>query len=135
MTCDLQVLRNRALLLLVGTADLTRTEITEIDPEDVYPPEEEGGTTRIIVYNQTGDLRCVLLVETASDLQYCPHRAVAAWILAADLTSGPLFRSLTPHGELTENRLRPQTIHHIIKRQAREAGLDPDDWSMTRLRE
>lgn len=135
VTYDLQVMRNRAILLLVGMANLTRTEIAGIDLEDVYPPDEEGGPTRIIVYNQAGDLRCVLIVETASELRYCPHRALAAWILAADLTSGPLFRSLTPHGELTEKRLRSQSINHIIKRHAKEAGLDPDAWSMTKLRE
>jgi hypothetical protein len=141
-TYDLQVLRNRALLLLVGTADLTRSEVTGIDLEDVYPPEEEGGSeeeggpeaegleeegpTRIIVYDRLGTPSCALVLEAASDLRYCPHRALAAWILAADLTAGPLFRSLTPHGEITEKRLRPQTINHIIKRHAREAGLDPE---------
>ena len=127
------MLRNRALLLLVGTADSTRAELVGIDLKDIYPPEEEGGATRVLLYNRMGEPGRVLRLENASKLKYCPHRAVAAWILAADLTEGPLFRSFTPHGEVSENRIRPQTINHVIKRCAEQAGLE-GDWSTTSLK-
>jgi len=131
-TYDLQVLRNRALLLLVATARLTRPAIVGVDLEDVVPPEE-GGPTRIVVYDRGGDPAFVLRLETAPAVADCPHRAVAAWILAADLTEGPLFRSFTPHGEVSEDRIRPQTINYVIKRCAEDAGLDPEGWSTRRL--
>lgn len=133
-TFDLQVLRNRALLLLVGTADSTRTELVGIDLEDIYPPEEEGGATRVLLYNRMGEPGRILRLESAPEIKLCPHRALAAWILAADLHVGPLFRSFTPQGEVSENRIRPQTINHVIKRCAEAAGLKPKKWSTQQLK-
>lgn len=133
-TYDLQVLRNRALLLLVGTADSTRAELVGIDLEDIYPPDEEDGATRVLLYNRMGEPGRILRLESAPEMEYCPHRALAAWILAADLMEGALFRSFTPHGEVSQNRIRPQTINHVINRCAKKANLDPDDWSTRRLK-
>lgn len=138
-TYDLQVLRNRALLLLVGMADSTRSALVGIDLEDVYPPGKKGDekaevATRILLYNRIGEPGRVLRLESASKIKYCPHRAVAAWILAADLKEGPLFRSFTPQGEVSENRIRPQTINHVIKRCAETAGLKAENWSTKKLK-
>jgi len=138
-TYDLQVLRNRALLLLVGMANSTRSSLVGIDLEDVYPPgkmgDEEGeAATRVLLYNRMGEPIRVLRLESISDIKLCPHRALAAWILAADLREGPLFRSFTPHAQVSDKRIRPQTINHVIKRCAEAAGLKAENWSTKSLK-
>lgn len=133
-TYDLQVLRNRALLLLMGTAKPTRSALVGIDLEDVYPPDEQEAPTRVLLYDKSGEPDRVLQLESMPELKYCPHRALAAWILAADLNEGPLFRSFTPHGNVSGNRIRPQTINHVIKRCAENAGLDAEKWSTRSLK-
>lgn len=124
LTYDLQVLRNRLLLLLVSSTDVSKAALTRIDVEDVYPPEQEGGPTEIVIYRRSGDPSYVLVLESAPEPACCPNRAVAAWILAADLTEGPLFRSFTPHGEVSTSRIRPQTINYVINRCAENADLE-----------
>lgn len=131
---DLSVLRDRALLLLVGTTEEPREALVEIDLEDIYPPEGKERPTGIVMYGPSGEPTGLLRLETGPTLKYCPNRAVAAWILAAELTEGPLFRSFTPHGALRDNRIRPQTINRAVKRRAEEAGFDPAEWSTRRLR-
>lgn len=132
---ELSVLRDRAILLLIATTNRPRKGLVGIDLEDIIPPEEEGDPTRIVVYDAGGDPTCVLRLETGPEIRYCPNRAVAAWILAAGLESGPLFRPFNPRGGIRGGRIRPQTLNLVTKRRAEEAGFDPDDWSTTKLRE
>lgn len=133
-TFELPVLRDRAILLLVATTDVPRKALVGIDIEDVFPPREEGGPTRIVMYGSSGDPTHVLRLESSPKVHLCPNRAVAAWILAGDLTSGPLFRPFTPHGGIREGRIRAQTLNRVIKRRAEEAGLDPKEWSTRKFR-
>ena len=132
---DLTVLRDRAILLLVATTDRPRKSLVGIDLEDIRPPTEEGGPTRIVMYNAAGDPDCALRLETGPEVRYCPNRAVAAWIMAAGLERGPLFRPFNPRGGIRGGRIRPQTLNLVVKRWAEEAGLDPGDWSTSTLRE
>jgi hypothetical protein len=129
-----QALRNRALLLLVATGELTRSELTRLDVDDVYPPDGPGDPLRLLVYDREGEVAFVLNLHRHDDVQHCPKRALAAWILAADLTSGPLFQSFTPHGKVSGARVSPQTVNYVIKQCAEAAGLDPKEWSTRRLK-
>lgn len=130
---DLAVLRDRAVLLLGAMTDLPRKDLLGIDMGDLYPPEHPDDSTKLVIHSD-GDPIFALELETGSELRYCPNRALAAWILAADLTGGPLFRPFTPHGGVRDGRIQPQTLNLIIKRRAKAAGLNPDNWSTTKLR-
>lgn len=132
---DLSVLRDRAILLLIATTDQPRKSLVGIDLEDIRPPGKEGTPTRILVYDSGGDPVRILRLETQPEIRYCPNRAVAAWILAAGLKSGPLFRPFNPRGGIRGGRIRPQTLNLVTKRWAEEAGFAPSDWSMSKLRE
>jgi len=134
-TFELPVLRDRAILLLLATTEQPRKSLVGIDIKDILPPEEEGGATRIVICDDAGDPTCVLNLKTGPEVHCCPNRAVAAWVLAAGLETGPLFRRFNPRGGIRGGRIRPQTLNLVTKRRAEEAGFDPDHWSTTTLRE
>jgi hypothetical protein len=64
----------------------------------------------------------------------CPVQLLVAWLGAADIVSGPIYRTITPQGVLTSNRASDQIIHRAIKTAAKLAGLDPSDYSAHSLR-
>lgn len=60
-------------------------------------------------------------------------RAVAAWLEAAKLTEGPLFRRLYRYGTVGPRGLSSDQIARIVQRRAALAGL-PGDWAAHSLR-
>jgi hypothetical protein len=54
----------------------------------------------------------------------CPLAALKAWLEAADITSGPIFRAVKKGGAVA-GRLSAQSIAHIVKIYAEPVGLDP----------
>jgi integrase len=115
--------RDRALLLLEFAAALRRGELVALNVEDVeFVPEglvltirrsktdQEGAGERIGVHNG----RAILT---------CPVRSLKEWIAAAQLTSGPLFRSVDRHGRMGAS-LTDQVVAKLVKKYARFAGLD-----------
>ncbi|VDC19823.1 hypothetical protein [Pseudogemmobacter humi] len=53
---------------------------------------------------------------------------MVAWIDAAGLSSGPLFRRITRHDTLGRNRLSAAGVAEILRRLLRDAGL-PEDFA------
>jgi integrase len=51
--------------------------------------------------------------------------ALAAWMGAAGLTAGPLFRAVDRHGRLGSGPLTPYGITSLVTRRARRCGLSP----------
>ena len=54
-----------------------------------------------------------------------PVRHYRAWLEAASITGGPVFRRLTPHGRVTAHAISPQTVALVVKARAAAAGYDP----------
>ena len=63
-----------------------------------------------------------------------PVRHYQAWLAAALIKEGPVFRSLTPHGRLTDMALSPQSVALVVKARAAAAGYDPALFSGHSLR-
>jgi integrase len=54
----------------------------------------------------------------------CPVRALRAWLDAAGITSGPIFRGVAKGGKMVRRgRLDPGSVARIVKRAAARAGL------------
>ncbi len=53
----------------------------------------------------------------------CPVRTLRAWLKAASITEGPIFRPINRHGQVSEARLSAGAVAQIVKRTV--AGLDP----------
>lgn len=66
--------------------------------------------------------------------RWCPVSALAAWLSAACIDSGPLFRSVTRHGRVGSQRLSGEAISIILQKRAAAAGFDPQGYSGHSLR-
>jgi hypothetical protein len=54
----------------------------------------------------------------------CPARAVRDWLAHGGIQHRPLLRAIDRHGNLKQRRHADQSVALIVKRRAREAGLD-----------
>jgi integrase len=61
-------------------------------------------------------------------------RAVKAWLEVVQLRGGSLFQAVNRHGQVSEARLSDKAVALVVKRRARAAGLDPDDFAGHSLR-
>jgi integrase len=126
-------LRDRALLLLGFAVGLRRSELVALQVEDLSP-SPDGLRIRIArskTDQQGRDQE--LLVVYAEPPRPCPVRALRAWLDAAEVTTGPIFRRVTRTGAIS-NPLTPQTVALIIKKRPRTAGLDAREFAGHSLR-
>ena len=63
-----------------------------------------------------------------------PVRLYRAWLAAAGITAGPVFRKLTPQGRLTAKPMSAQGVALVVKHCAAAAGYDPALFSGHSLR-
>jgi integrase len=61
-------------------------------------------------------------------------KELRAWLAAAGIHRGPVFRRIRRGDTLTDQRLSDQTVALIVKRRARAAALPPEDLSGHSLR-
>ena len=54
----------------------------------------------------------------------CPVGALRAWLSAAQLTSGPLYRAVDRWGHVSPTALNPRSIGKILAAALKRAGLD-----------
>jgi site-specific recombinase XerD len=125
--------RDHALLLVGFAGAFRRSELVALTVTDVRfaheglivtlrrsKTDQEGqGTTKGITYGSNPDT--------------CPVRALQRWIADAQLTDGPLFRSMK-HGKLQPGGLDGRDVARLVKRSAKGAGLDPTHFSGHSLR-
>lgn len=64
----------------------------------------------------------------------CPVRALRAWINAASITDGAIFRNVDRHGNVCGDRLSAQTVRIVVRRSVERVGLDPDAFGAHSLR-
>ncbi len=65
--------------------------------------------------------------------ELCPVRALRAWLSAAGLEDGRVFRSVTRHGRIGKS-LHPASVSDVVKRYANAAGMDPAEFGGHSLR-
>jgi site-specific recombinase XerD len=125
--------RDRALLLVGFSAALRRSELVALNGDDLV--EVSQGmviTIRRSKSDQDGVGRDIA-VPFGSRSTTCPVRALREWRDAADLSDGPLFRSIDRHGNIGE-RLTAASVALIVKRCAERVGLDSAAYSGHSLR-
>jgi integrase len=117
--------RDRALLLIGFSGGLRRSELAALDLEDVAWVEEGAVLTlRRSKTDQQGRGRKVA-VPRGSHPATCPIAALKAWLGAAQITAGPLFRAVDRHGRAGVAGLHADSVGTIVKRAVSRAGFDP----------
>jgi integrase len=123
---SLEELRDAAIIWVAYGGLLRRSEVVALDVDDVerYRRRLDDGTlvTRTRVHirqsktDQTGEGAEVDIPTPAAD-------AVRAWLTAAGITSGPIFRPFN-RGKLLNRRLSAQYVAIVIKKRTELAELE-----------
>lgn len=93
-------LRDRTLLLVGFAGAFRRSELVALNVEDIDLVAIPRGTVA------------------------CPVAALKAWVTAAGITAGPIFRPIAKGGRMQDGRLTDRSVAKIIKGHATRAGLD-----------
>lgn len=126
--------RDRALLLVGFAGAFRRSELVGLDVADVeFTADGLVVTLRRSKTDQEGAGRKVG-IPYGSDPSTCPVRALRAWLDAAGIVSGPLFRPVNRHGQVGARRLSDKAVALIVKRAAAAAGFDPSRFAGHSLR-
>ncbi|MFN7297026.1 MAG: site-specific integrase [Pseudanabaena sp.] len=121
---DLATLRDRALLLLGFFGALRRSELVALNVSDVaFTSEGMTITLRRSKTDQEGRGRTVGICHQARP-DACPVRALGAWIQAAGIQEGPIFRKVARSGKVAEDALTGAGVAYILKAHAAALGLD-----------
>lgn len=130
----LQALRDRALILLGYAGALRRSELVALDRSDVEMTRDGLiFTIRRSKTDQEGEGTKIGIPHGSSPAT-CPVRALDAWIDAAAIGAGPLFRPIRRGGAVLTDRLSDRSVALIVKRLAGRAGLDPAKYAGHSLR-
>ncbi len=127
-------LRDRALLLVGFAGAFRRSELVGLQVADVaFNPQGLVITLRRSKTDQQGEGTQRALPYGLSPVT-CPVRALRAWLDAADLPRGPLWRPIDRHGNIRPAALTSHAVARLVKRCAAAAGLNPADFSGHSLR-
>ncbi|TDY40594.1 site-specific recombinase XerD [Alicyclobacillus sacchari] len=131
---DLMGLRDSALLLIGFAGAFRRSEIVALNVEDVqFVREGLVIMLRKSKTDQEGEGRKVA-IPYGSFIETCPVRALQAWLAAAGIESGPLFRPLSKTHDVRNARLSDKTVARIVKRYVRLIGLEQRHYAGHSLR-
>jgi len=132
---DLAGLRDRALLLIGFVAALRRSELTALTVDQVA--EHPNGLVISIARsktNQTGERPELAVLPRARMPARCPVSALHAWLSAAAITHGPVFRAVSTGNRSGSRAMNPASINVLVQGAVARAGLDADAYSAHSLR-
>lgn len=127
-------LRDRAVVLVGFAGAFRRSELVALNVEDLV--EEDGGLAVIVRQSKTdqeGAGQKVGIVAGEHE-ETCPIRSVRAWLAAAGIKSGSVFRAVDRRGQAKASRLSGIDVARIVKKLAERAGLDAAKYSGHSLR-
>lgn len=125
--------RDRALLMLGFCGALRRSELVAVKAEDIeFTAQGIILTLPRSKTDQTGQGRKIGIPKGRGRI--CPVMAVNDWLAHLSVAHGPVFRSITKGGVLSEGSLSDRAVADIIKSYAEKAGLNPQRYSGHSLR-
>ena len=117
-------LRDRALFLLAFSTALRRVNVVDLRIEDLQ--RKDDGVLVHVRHSKTDQEGRGHMIAVHRGTNLCPIAALEAWLEAARLHSGYLFRKVDRWGHIGDSRLDPGTVARLLKRAAMRAGLDPE---------
>ncbi len=132
---ELTELRDKAIVLFGLATAMRASSICSVDVEDLKIVD--GGFVLALDRSKTdqeGEGAALAVHSLDDSPEFCPVRAIEAWVAAVDLRSGPLFCGFKRNGAPTFRRMTPGTINVIVKRVAGSTGLSTDGFGAHSLR-
>lgn len=127
-------IRDRAVLLVSYAGAFRSAEVAALTVADIE--QEKNGDLVLNVRRsktkQEWSNHEKPLALRKDDL--CAVTALHAWLKAAAITDGPVFRPLNKHGQVLPRAFKPHLITHMVKTYALAAGLDPSKFASHSLR-
>ncbi len=127
-------LRDRALLLVGFVGAFRRSELIGLDVKDVVPDEPHGIVLQLRRSKTDQEAQGRLVGIPRLHTETCPVRALEAWLAAAAIAEGPLFRAVDRHGNVGPGRLADRTVARVVQRAAAAAGLEAGTFAGHSLR-
>jgi site-specific recombinase XerD len=125
-------LRDRALLLVGFAGAFRRSELVALDVVDI-----EVNETGLLVTLRRGKTDQEAVGRTIAiprgDVA-CPVKALRAWLEAAAIDAGPIFRPIDKAGRVRASRLTCRSVANFVKAYAARAGFDASTYSGHSLR-
>jgi site-specific recombinase XerD len=118
----LKGLRDRALLLLGFGGAFRRSELVALDVADLE--ETEDGLRVTIRRSKTDQEAQGVTIAIIRGGACCPIKALRAWLDAAGISEGPVFRPVRKGGKVRDQRLSAKSVCDLVKTYAGQVGLD-----------
>jgi site-specific recombinase XerD len=127
-------LRDRALILLGFAGAFRRSELVGLSVDDgVFGKDGLTVTLRRSKTDQEGAGRKIG-IPYGSNPETCPVRNLQSWIEQADVSGGPLFRSINRHGQVQPGGLSGIDVARVVKKLATRVSLDASRYAGHSLR-
>jgi integrase len=111
-------LRDRALLLIAHDTAMRASEILRLTVKDIQQTDKGRGLLFLERSKTDGEGQGVFIAISKTAL-----KAIEAWVQAAGLTEGPLFRGFDLAGQVREGQLSRKSYDRIVKYWASAIGL------------
>jgi site-specific recombinase XerD len=131
---SLRQLRDRAILLIGFASAMRRSELVALDVADLEWTAE--GVLIHIRRSKTDQEGMGASVAVPRGATACPVAALRAWIYAAEITEGAVFRRIwnKRSQRITDQRLHGRAIAVIVKKGAARLGFDVSSFGAHSLR-
>ncbi len=126
--------RDRALLVIGFCGALRRSELVNIDVEDVRSAPE--GIILTLRWSKTDQAAAGVEIGIPKGRKpaTCPVTILRRWLDYAKIASGPIFRPVRQNGVVLNRRLTDASVALIVKRHVGHAGFAADAFSGHSLR-
>jgi len=125
--------RDRALILLGFAGAFRRSELVALEVRDIT--DTDDGLRIVLRHSKTDQEGAGIVkgIPYGREVETCPVRACKAWLAAAGITEGVIFRSIGRYGSIGVS-LSDRAVADVIKKRARAVGLDETKFSGHSLR-
>ncbi|WP_332713824.1 site-specific integrase [Pelagibacterium mangrovi] len=125
--------RDRALFLLGFAGGFRRSEIVGLEVEDIEPVRQ--GLVVTLRGSKTDQERVGRRIGIPHGRsRHCPVAAVEAWLAISEIKSGPVFRPVTRHGQITQAPLSGDAVSVLLRERLAAVGIDSEGYSGHSLR-
>lgn len=136
---DLRDIRDRAILMVAfASGGRRRSEVANLRKEQLTNEEpvsaEDGSPLPCLAIHLGRTKNSGADQDEIVYLNGRPVDALNAWLEAARIDSGSVFRAIDRWGNVSLRALDPKAVNDIVKQRVAKAGLDPREFSAHGLR-